>query len=107
MKKLTEEEFQNLMQQFIDAWGVEGQKLLAIEEMAELTQVLAKHLWRDKDDEEKAAEYEQRIREEIADVLITVAQMRYVFGADEVDKCIDRKLQRGADRLEEWKKEQK
>jgi NTP pyrophosphatase (non-canonical NTP hydrolase) len=106
MKKIAEKEYEEILQQFTDAWGLEGQKLLAIEEMAELTKELSKHLWRDKDDKQKSAQHEQNIREEIADVLITVGQIRYIFGAEEVDKIIDRKIQRTVERLKKWQEEQ-
>lgn len=107
MKKLADKEFKDLLQQCVAAWGADSQKLMAIEEMAELTQELAKHLWRDHGNKEKIAKNEQDIREEIADVLITVAQMRYIFGEDEVDTIINRKMQRLADRLKNWQEEQK
>ncbi|MCL2280724.1 hypothetical protein FWC31_02455 [Candidatus Saccharibacteria bacterium] len=111
MKKLTEKEYQDLMQRFADAWGVKSQQVMAIEEMSELQKELCKYLRRTENSgeytKEEIEETISNIQEEIADVLIIVTQMRSIFGADEVDKMIDRKLQRGAERLEKWMKEQK
>ena len=101
---MTETERNKLYQGFIDAWGGDSQKLMAIEEMAELTQALNK-TWRDLDDPEKVEKNRMDVCGEIADVLITVGQMRKMFGAEEVDKMIDFKLRRGSDRLDKWLKE--
>jgi hypothetical protein len=101
---LTAEECDALFQQFLDAWGIESQTLITIEEMAELTKELSKHLWRDKDDKVKIAEREQHIREEIADVPITVEQMKRIYGATEIDEIMDYKLRRGQRRVEEYLK---
>ena len=108
MKKLAEKEFLDLMQQFADAWGVKSQMVLAIEEASELQKELCKYLRRTENPGEytkkEIEEIVANIQEETADVLITASQMRNIFGADEVDKYIDRKLQRGADRLKKSRK---
>ncbi|MCL2173737.1 hypothetical protein FWH58_00315 [Candidatus Saccharibacteria bacterium] len=105
--KLTPAEREEIMQRFTDVWGVDAEIKIAIEEMAELTKELCS-TWRDNNKANPEALMEnlhQRIREEIADVLVTVGNLRLIFGADKVDKTIDAKLQRGAARLEKWLKE--
>ena len=99
-QKLTEKERDELLQNFINAWGEDSQKMMAIEEMSELIKELCKS-WRDLDDADKMAENKHNICSEIADVLITVGQMRRIYGAEEVDDIMDYKLKRGAKRLAE------
>ncbi len=104
VKHFSNHERDELLDKFIENWGMESQKLMAIEEMAELTQALSK-TWRDLGDPEKVEKNRMDVCGEIADVLITVGQMRKMFGAEEVDKMIDLKLRRGSDRLDKWLKE--
>ena len=104
IKHFSDQERDEIMDKIIENWGGDSQKLMAIEEMAELTQALSK-TWRDLDDPEKVEKNRTDVCGEIADVLITVGQMRKMFGAEEVDKMIDLKLQRVSDRLGKWLKE--
>jgi NTP pyrophosphatase (non-canonical NTP hydrolase) len=105
---LTTAEKDEILQKFIDTWGVDAEKRMAIEEMAELTRELCKS-WRNQTNEnpEIMAKNEQNIRDEIADVLITVGQMRRVYGAAEIDEIMDYKLRRGKRRVEEYLKKKK
>lgn len=69
-------------------YGLEPQKLKAIEEMAELTKALLK------DDKEN-------IIEEIADVKIMVAQLEHLYDAkDEVEWMMHKKIKRQIGRIE-------
>lgn len=69
----------------LDKWGDEAQIMLVIEECAELIQALTQTFRNSKDPD---------VITEIADVLITVSQMRELFGKEEVDKEIKRKIER-------------
>lgn len=104
MKNFTESEQKEILQQFVDAWGEDAEKMMAIEEMSELTKELCKS-WRGATSEtpESMAENKQNIIEETADVLITVNQIRLMYGEKEVDDVMDQKLARGLRKLEEWK----
>lgn len=105
-RKYTDQERDELLQEFVEVWGEDSQRMMAIEEMAELTKELCKTLrHREKGDEGKLEENRHDTCGEIADVLITVGQMRRIYGAEEVDEIINCKLNRGAKRLEEWRKE--
>ena len=106
-KRLSESEQEAIFQRFIDMFGEESQQLIAIEEMSELTKELSKNLWRDGDCKSKTAKRTQNIQEEIADVLITVRCLRYMFGTDEIDRMIDTKLKRGLERIEKRQEENK
>lgn len=57
--------------QAVDIFGSQKQMTKAIEEMAELQKELAKNIL--------GADNEDAVREEIADVLVTMAQMVYLF----------------------------
>lgn len=74
----------------IDKWGDEAQILLAIEECSELIQALVQTFRNSKDPD---------VITEIADVLITVSQMRELFGRKEVDAEIERKIERTKKKL--------
>lgn len=89
---MTKEEKEKLYQQCIDKWGADDQIMMMLEEMAELANVLCKsHRGRVTVDE---------ITTEIADVTIMAEQLRLIFGKDNVDKEIERKLDRLANRLQ-------
>jgi len=82
----------------IDAWGPVAQVDMAIEEMAELTKALIK-MRRTRGG--TRVQRREDVREEIADVLMTVQQMRYLYGAKEVDAYIEMKTKRLIKRLAE------
>lgn len=79
----------------IDIYGEESQILKAIEEMAELTNELAKTY-------DPSRTTTDRIVDEIADVTIMMEQLRLIFGVnEEVQDRIDYKVVRLCKRLEE------
>lgn len=81
----------------IDFFGDISQKIMVIEEMSELTKELCKDL-RDRGNTESIAE-------EIADVEITLAQIKMIYNIhDNVEQFKDYKLKRFASRMEELKK---
>ncbi len=78
-------------------FGGKAQTEMMIEEMSELTKAICK-LNRAQDAHEKKAAFDN-IYEEIADVEIVLAQMRLLFGPDNIDKEKVKKLDRLIDRL--------
>jgi len=92
---------EKLLKKCVEAWGEEAQVNMAIEEMAELIKALMKlRRARGKDFIDRVYD----VREEIADVLMTVQQMRLIYGASNVDAQIGRKTERLIERLKEPQK---
>ena len=80
----------------IEFFGKLSQKIMVIEEMSELTKELCKEL-RDRGNVEDIAD-------ELADVEITLAQIKMIFDIDKaVETHKDFKLRRFASRMEELK----
>jgi NTP pyrophosphatase (non-canonical NTP hydrolase) len=98
---LTDAEQVKITQKFVDAWGVEYEKMIGIEEMAELTKELCKS-WRIEADGNK-----QHIRGEIADVLITIGLLKRIYGAKEIDDIMGYKLRRSEKKVDEYMKKKK
>jgi NTP pyrophosphatase (non-canonical NTP hydrolase) len=73
-------------------WGATHQMLIAIEEMAELITALC-HSLRGRDTEDEVVE-------EVADVLITVKQMKILFGESVVNKFEIDKTKRLQERID-------
>ena len=83
----------------IDFFGVESQKIMVIEEMSELTKELCKEL-RNRGDV-------AHIAEELADVEITLAQLKMIYNIHQaVEEQKDYKLNRLAKNMAELKKAQ-
>jgi len=101
-KRLTDTERKEVIQKAVDKWGVDAQKKMAIEEMSELIKELCK-TWRDNTNSlsEGIEESRQEVVEEVADSIIMLMQLRYIYGEDEVEKMIDHKLRRTLKRLDE------
>lgn len=80
--------------QAISVYGEKAQKLMAIEEMSELTKEICKD-FRGKLDRE-------HLIEEIIDVIITIDQlmMMYEISGDEIEQMRERKIERLKERLE-------
>lgn len=96
-----------ILQQAVDTYGKEAQTDMAIEEMSELSKALLKHRRAEKSPE--AWDYErtkQNIYEEIADVIIMLTQLLMIYGGrEEIQKDIDSKVSRLAERLKNREKE--
>lgn len=83
----------NIHEQAINKFGKESQMLKCIEEMAELTKELSKYLNTSlKLDVAKLRQLEHNICDEIADVQITLDQLKLLFPAWQF--CEARKLKR-------------
>lgn len=84
-------ERQEIYKQAIAQYGVEPQRKMAIEEMAELTNALMKF--------DRGRNTVEDIVEEIADVTIMMQQLAIIYGQKAVDLQIDYKTARLAKRL--------
>lgn len=83
-----------ILRKALEMYGAVPQISMVFEEMSELQKELCKHL-RGKDNRSEIAE-------EIADVEIMLAQMKYLFDCvDLVEVCRKQKVERLAHRLEE------
>lgn len=83
---------------FIDHYGADKQRMVAIEEMAELTKALCKI-----DRAQTAPELYKAMKhaqEELADVEIMTTQLKLMLGEQEVNKIILEKIQRQKERME-------
>ncbi|MCL2869783.1 hypothetical protein FWF48_03180 [Candidatus Saccharibacteria bacterium] len=103
MTRLTDKERAEISKKLIAGFGEDLQKRMAIEEMAELTKELCKS-WRDKakSSPEAIEESLQHIREEAADVLVTVGTLEQMYGKDEIEQIVDAKLRRALKRLKKY-----
>ena len=81
--------------QIANHYGYTAQSDIVIEECAELTQAILKlrRAW--------SKGKLNHVKEETADVLIMARQLRVIFGADDVDRIIDEKLDRQIKRIED------
>lgn len=78
----------------IELYGEKAQKLMAIEEMSELTKEICKDF--------RGKLNREHLIEEIVDVIITIDQlmMMYEISGDEIEKMRERKFERLKERLE-------
>ena len=74
--------------------------LLTYEETSELTKELCKY-FRAKGDSVKFEKVKKNIIEETADVLTIAETLRLMFGEEQVDEMMERKILRGQERCEE------
>jgi hypothetical protein len=93
LKIMTNREIINTYKQAIALYGEKAQKLMAIEEMSELTKEICKD-FRGKLDRE-------HLVEEVADVLITIDQLMimYEISDREIQQMYERKIERLKGRL--------
>lgn len=77
---------ENLYKATIKRWGIDAQYDQAIEECAELIAAL-KHFKRGKISREA-------VIDELADATLMLGQLRWMFGNDQVDAAIDKKLKK-------------
>lgn len=75
----------------ISLYGKEAQIWMAIEEMAELNNALAKH--------RRNRVTDIDVCEEIADVYIMMVQLSYIFGIDNVSNQVESKIKRLEERM--------
>ena len=96
---MKKEDENKIYQEALEFFGATSQKIMVIEEMSELTKELCKEL-RDRGNIENIAD-------ELADVEITLAQIKNIYGISEsVEEHKDFKLRRFASRMAELKLQQ-
>lgn len=95
---ITYQEVIDTYKKAIKTYGKKAQKLMAIEEMSELTKEICKDF--------RGMLDREHIIEEIADVTITIYQllMMYEIGDNEIQQMCERKMERLKERLEDSKR---
>jgi len=90
MNKYTKKQELELYKQALSTWGIGSQLMMAIEEMSELTKEICKY----ERFQEKEHNYRENIKEEIADVLIMIEQLKYIFKytKEDIDLIKQKKL---------------
>ena len=88
LRKINNMTPEELYQQAFSLWGSKAQIEIAIEEMAELIQVLVRF------GRSRADASEDNVREEIADVEIMIEQLKLLFGASTINGIKISKLHR-------------
>lgn len=96
MNKYTKKQESELYKQALSTWGIGSQLMMAIEEMSELTKEICKY----KRFQDKKENYRENIKEEIADVLIMIEQLKYIFKYTNED--IDLIKQNKLNKLEQY-----
>lgn len=77
---------QNIYMDTVTKWGGKAQCEMAVEECAELIVALKGY--------DRGRATEEQVQEEVADVIIMMEQMRYLWGSKQVDTIKARKLSR-------------
>lgn len=90
MIKFTNEDIE-ILDTAIDRWGNDAQLMMAAEEMSHLTKEIAKYF--------RNRNNHAEIKEEAADVLITVMQVAKMFNVDDVQAFKDNKMKRLKERV--------
>jgi len=89
---------------FINAWGTESQILKTIEETSELNQVLVREVLASRSKKGDIAYYHaptfEEVVDEIADAYLMLDQLAYIFGRDNIEQVIERKLTAALQRVE-------
>ena len=88
------EDFVKLYEKFIDAWGLDSQILMCIEEMSELTKELCKYSRYLGTDKESLVV--NNIKEELGDVANTIEQLTHYFGEEDIMKIREYKMNRAS-----------
>lgn len=93
-RMMTYREVFNTYNKAIELYGEKAQKLMAIEEMSELTKEICKDF--------RGKLNREHLIEEIVDVIITIDQlmMMYEISGDEIEQMRERKFERLKERLE-------
>lgn len=91
---MNHKEIIDTYKQAIDTYGVRAQKLMAIEEMSELTKEICKDF--------RGKLNREHLIEELADVTITIDQLMlmYRISGKEIQQMCERKIERLKERLE-------
>ncbi len=92
--------YESLCKSFLEAWGKEAQVMMALEEMSELSKELLKDINRKQCNRDN-------IVAEMADVLILMEQLKYIYGVgeDEIHAVLKVKTAKGKAYLDKWRAE--
>ena len=95
---MTYQEVIDTYKKAIKTYGEKAQKLMAIEEMSELTKEICKDF--------RGKLNREHLIEEVADVTIVIYQllMMYEIGDEEIQQMCERKMERLKERLEDSKR---
>ena len=85
----------------IEIYGERAQTDMCIEEMSELTKALLKLRRTDTTDKAEYTKKVSDIEEEVADVMIMMAQLEMIFDAGRIQSVANKKIKRLAHRLHE------
>ena len=101
---MVREERLKIYKEAKEIWGLVGQYDQCIEEMAELTVALNKYKRKTLHNEYQGQdEIENNVIEEIADVFICIEEMANLFGEDKVNACIEQKMLKFKNEIDEMK----
>lgn len=92
---MNTQEINKILTDVIYTYGEDSQIWMAIEEMSELSNALAKY--------RRGRVTHEDVCEEIADVAIMIIQLSKIFGPDDVSDYFERKLDRLDKRLTKYK----
>lgn len=92
---MNTQEINKILTDTIYTYGEDSQIWMAIEEMSELSNALAKY--------RRGRATNEDVCEEIADVAIMIIQLSKIFGPDDVSDFFERKLDRLDKRLTKYK----
>ena len=92
---MNTQEINKILTDTIYTYGEDSQIWIAIEEMSELSNALAKY--------RRGRVTREDVCEEIADVAIMMIQLSKIFGPDDISNYLERKLDRLNKRLTKYK----
>ena len=92
---MNTQEINKILTDAIYTYGEDSQIWMAIEEMSELSNALAKY--------RRGRVTREDVCEEIADVAIMMIQLSKIFGLDDISNYLERKLDRLDKRLAKYK----
>ncbi len=99
LRELTSEE-QELMKDAMLLWGKDSQIDMLVEECAELIHTIQKLKRVRHEGKEEETEYvQQKVADEMADVVIMINQMNYIFKTFDFEKCVEIKMKEKFERL--------
>lgn len=89
-------QYNDIFQRAIDKWGTEHSSRVALEEMAEFMAAWfrAQRVTASMANPRSSHELKEELIYELADVIITVAQLRLILGNVKVDHAVEEKVKR-------------
>lgn len=104
--------FENAYEVFGNEWGFEAQIRMAVEESSELIKEIMKYIRYSKDaqpgnKDEKLKEIVKDLKQEVADTLNCVEQVKYLLDREEIEKIRREKIERTFNRIKNMKQEDK